>query len=207
MLLGLHQPDGGRLEVLGLDPVPRRARRCGPGSATPPSTTRSRPTSGPTTSSATSPRSTASPTGKPPAGPATRSVPGRPRRGALPPDRHDVDRPAPAGEAGPGHRPRPGRWSCSTSRPTASTRSSATRCWRSIRRVGTEFGINVLLSSHLLDEVERVCDGAVILPTAMVAASGSLAELRGTGEGLVLELDGDPAQQLACARRPAGRRR
>ena len=32
-----------------------------------------------------------------------------------------------------------------------------------IRRVGTEFGINVLLSSHLLDEVERVCDSAVIL--------------------------------------------
>ena len=36
-----------------------------------------------------------------------RALAGRARRGALPPDRHDVDRPAPAGEAGPGHRPRP----------------------------------------------------------------------------------------------------
>ena len=32
-----------------------------------------------------------------------------------------------------------------------------------IRRIGTEFGIDVLLSSHLLEEVERVCDDAVIL--------------------------------------------
>src|SRR6478736_573501 len=63
-----------------------------------------------------------------------------------------------------------------------------------IRRIGTDFGINVLLSSHLLDEVERVCDSAVILHDGMVAASGSLADLRGTGEGLVLELDADPAQ-------------
>lgn len=63
-----------------------------------------------------------------------------------------------------------------------------------IRRIGTDFGINILLSSHLLDEVERVCDSAVILHDGMVAASGSLAELRGTGEGLVLELDADPLQ-------------
>lgn len=68
-----------------------------------------------------------------------------------------------------------------------------------IRRVGTDFGINVLLSSHLLDEVERVCDSAVILHDGMVAASGSLAELRGTGEGLVLEVDSDPQQRTLVA--------
>ena len=62
-----------------------------------------------------------------------------------------------------------------------------------IRRIGSDFGINVLLSSHLLDEVERVCDGAVILHDGQVAAAGSLADLRGAGEGLVLELDADPA--------------
>ena len=63
-----------------------------------------------------------------------------------------------------------------------------------IRRIGTEFGINILLSSHLLDEVERVCDSAVILHDGIVAASGSLADLRGAGEGLVLELDAEPVQ-------------
>jgi ABC-2 type transport system ATP-binding protein len=51
-----------------------------------------------------------------------------------------------------------------------------------IRRVGNEFGINVLLSSHLLDEVERVCDAAVILVDGRVAAAGPLDELR-TGVG------------------------
>lgn len=66
-----------------------------------------------------------------------------------------------------------------------------------IRRIGTDFGINILLSSHLLDEVERVCDGAVILHDGTVAASGSLAELRGTGEGLLLDLDADPAQRAS----------
>ncbi len=68
-----------------------------------------------------------------------------------------------------------------------------------IRRIGTDFGINILLSSHLLDEVERVCDSAVILHDGAVAASGSLAELRGTGEGLLLDLDADPAQRSQVA--------
>ncbi|MCU1351968.1 MAG: transporter ATP-binding protein, partial [Acidimicrobiales bacterium] len=62
-----------------------------------------------------------------------------------------------------------------------------------IRRIGTEFGIDVLLSSHLLEEVERVCDNAVILHDGRVAAAGTLDELRGEGEGLVLEVDGEPA--------------
>ena len=75
-----------------------------------------------------------------------------------------------------------------------------------IRRIGTDFGIRVLLSSHLLDEVERVCDGAVILDEGTVATAGSLADLRGTGEGLVLELDGEPAERsrVVDALRAAG---
>jgi ABC-2 type transport system ATP-binding protein len=60
-----------------------------------------------------------------------------------------------------------------------------------IRRCGTEFGIDVLLSSHLLEEVERVCDSVVILRDGEVAASGSIDELRGVGQGLTVEVDGD----------------
>jgi len=60
-----------------------------------------------------------------------------------------------------------------------------------IHRVGHEFGITVLISSHLLEEVERICDAAVILAGGVVAAAGTLDELRGSGEGLMLELDGD----------------
>ncbi|CAN5746738.1 ABC transporter ATP-binding protein [soil metagenome] len=61
-----------------------------------------------------------------------------------------------------------------------------------IHRIGHEFGISVLLSSHLLEEVERICDSAVILSAGVVAASGPLDVLRGTGEGLAVELDGSP---------------
>jgi ABC-2 type transport system ATP-binding protein len=61
-----------------------------------------------------------------------------------------------------------------------------------IRRCGTEFGIDVLLSSHLLEEVERVCDSVVILRDGEVAANGSIDELRGVGHGVTVEPDGDP---------------
>ena len=59
-----------------------------------------------------------------------------------------------------------------------------------IRRVSADHEIDVVLSSHLLDEVERVCDGAVILSEGAVVAAGTLDELRGGADrGLVAELD------------------
>jgi len=61
-----------------------------------------------------------------------------------------------------------------------------------IRRCGTDFGIDVLLSSHLLEEVERVCDSVVILRDGVVAANGSINELRGIGHGVVIDVDGEP---------------
>ena len=72
-----------------------------------------------------------------------------------------------------------------------------------IRRIGSEFGIDVLLSSHLLDEVERICDGAVILAEGRVVAAGTLDELRGPASGLVVDVDGDAAA-VAAALRAAG---
>lgn len=58
-----------------------------------------------------------------------------------------------------------------------------------IRRIGNEYGIDVLLSSHLLDEVERVCDAAVILGEGRVLASGPLAELRANVGGWEVEVE------------------
>jgi ABC-2 type transport system ATP-binding protein len=43
-------------------------------------------------------------------------------------------------------------------------------------------GVAVLLNSHLIGEVERVCDRVVILDRGRVAASGSLSELLGRRE-------------------------
>jgi ABC-2 type transport system ATP-binding protein len=50
-------------------------------------------------------------------------------------------------------------------------------------------GVAVLLNSHLIGEVERVCDRVVILDRGRVAASGTLAELLGQRE-LRLHLTG-----------------
>ncbi len=62
-----------------------------------------------------------------------------------------------------------------------------------IKRVSSEFGIDVVLSSHLLDEVERVCDAAIILDEGRVVAGGTLAALVGDSSGMTVELDGDTA--------------
>lgn len=63
-----------------------------------------------------------------------------------------------------------------------------------IRRVGHEFGIHVVLSSHVLDEVERVADGAVILHAGRVVGSGTLTDLQATSTaGVVVDVIGDPS--------------
>ena len=62
-----------------------------------------------------------------------------------------------------------------------------------------ERGVAVLLNSHLIGEVERVCDRVVILDRGRVAAAGSLAELLGRRE-LRLRLDGlTPAAEARLA--------
>lgn len=64
-----------------------------------------------------------------------------------------------------------------------------------ILHIATSFEINVLLSSHLLDEVERICDDVVILGEGRTLAAGSLEELRGAGDAAVtVVLDGTDAQ-------------
>ena len=58
-----------------------------------------------------------------------------------------------------------------------------------IRRVGHDLGLDVILSSHLLDEVERVSDSVVIIDSGRTVRSGSLAELRGVDRAeLLVEL-------------------
>jgi ABC-2 type transport system ATP-binding protein len=58
-----------------------------------------------------------------------------------------------------------------------------------IRRVGHDLGIDVILSSHLLEEVERVSDAVVILDGGVAVASGRLDTLRGGDGELIIELD------------------
>jgi ABC-2 type transport system ATP-binding protein len=70
-----------------------------------------------------------------------------------------------------------------------------------IEHVGRDLGMHVVLSSHLLEEVERVSASVVILDHGRVVAEGGLAELGQTAPELAVELayDGgdDPAPRLA----------
>jgi ABC-2 type transport system ATP-binding protein len=74
---------------------------------------------------------------------------------------------------------------------------------RLIRRISTDFGIDMLLSSHQLEEVERVCDGVVILAGGVVSRAGSIRDLRGEAVGLVIEVD-DRTDDLAVRLTKAG---
>ncbi len=57
-----------------------------------------------------------------------------------------------------------------------------------IRQISSEYQIDVLLSSHLLEEVERICDHVVALDSGRLIAQGRLADLVGNDEGVVVEI-------------------
>ncbi|HUR76345.1 MAG TPA: ABC transporter ATP-binding protein [Acidimicrobiales bacterium] len=73
---------------------------------------------------------------------------------------------------------------------------------RLVRRVSVELGIHVLLSSHLLEEVERVADSVIILDEGRTVATGNVAELQaGTGPVEVLvTVDGDTTKLVSSLR-------
>jgi ABC-2 type transport system ATP-binding protein len=66
-----------------------------------------------------------------------------------------------------------------------------------IRAMVEQEGRTVFLSSHLLDEVEKVCDGAAIVDRGKIVSQGSIGELAGGsgGEELILGVD-DPELAL-----------
>lgn len=70
-----------------------------------------------------------------------------------------------------------------------------------IRRVGHDLGLNVILSSHLLEEVERVSDSVVIIDQGRTVRSGRLDDLRGLERAeLLVELadDGTDSRRLVA---------
>ena len=66
-----------------------------------------------------------------------------------------------------------------------------------IRRIGTEFGMDIVISSHHLEEVERICDAVVIVEGGVVVGAGTLADLRRGPDGLVVEVD-ERTEELAA---------
>jgi ABC-2 type transport system ATP-binding protein len=58
-------------------------------------------------------------------------------------------------------------------------------------------GRTVLLSSHLLGEVERICDRAAIVDRGRIVAQGPIAELAGAGGQAILIATSDDQEALA----------
>ncbi len=58
-----------------------------------------------------------------------------------------------------------------------------------IGQVSRDFGIDVLLSSHQLEEVEKVCDNIVVIAEGVVALDGPLTQLAQVDVGLELVVD------------------
>jgi ABC-2 type transport system ATP-binding protein len=71
-----------------------------------------------------------------------------------------------------------------------------------IRRTGNEFGIAIIMASHLLGEIERVCDFLVAIDAGRLlqaAALGTFTQQTGT---LLVEVDDEP--EALAARLGAG---
>ncbi|HLF79486.1 MAG TPA: ABC transporter ATP-binding protein [Dehalococcoidia bacterium] len=67
-----------------------------------------------------------------------------------------------------------------------------------IRRVGSDFGMSILMSSHLLGEIERVCDYLVVIDFGRLMQSNSISSFTSSMQVLSIEVD---AQQDELVRR------
>jgi ABC-2 type transport system ATP-binding protein len=72
-----------------------------------------------------------------------------------------------------------------------------------IRRIGTEFGISVLVASHLLGELERVCDHVVVIDAGQLLRSSSTADVTAASPLIAIEVT-ERSDDLAATLRDAG---
>ena len=67
-----------------------------------------------------------------------------------------------------------------------------------IRRIGREFGISILLSSHLMGDVERTCDRIIVLDEGRVVEEGDVSGFTQETQILAIEVD-DKREELLAA--------
>ena len=60
-----------------------------------------------------------------------------------------------------------------------------------VERTGHEFGISIVMSSHLLSEIERVCDGLIVIEGGKLMRTGRIAELTDETAVLAVEVERD----------------
>ena len=62
-----------------------------------------------------------------------------------------------------------------------------------VHRIGTEFGISVVVCSHLLGEIERICTSLVAIDAGRLLRSATLSSMTQHSDLLMVEIDEDPA--------------
>ncbi len=67
-----------------------------------------------------------------------------------------------------------------------------------IRRIGRDFGISILLSSHLMDDVERTCDRIVVLDGGHVTEEGAVSGFTQETETISAEVDDNLDEFMAA---------
>ena len=66
-----------------------------------------------------------------------------------------------------------------------------------VRRIGSDFGISVIVSSHLLGEVERICDHVVVIDSGRLLRSSTIGAL--TERSAVLAVEVFEGEELLAA--------
>ena len=67
-----------------------------------------------------------------------------------------------------------------------------------IRRTGREFGISILLSSHLMGDVEATCDRIIVLDEGQVTEEGTISRFTQETRSLIIDVD-DKRDELVAA--------
>jgi ABC-2 type transport system ATP-binding protein len=70
-----------------------------------------------------------------------------------------------------------------------------------VRKTHREFGISVLLSSHLMSDVERTCDRIIVLQGGHVVRSGEVGHFTQEMETVFIEVDTNREQLVAALER------
>jgi ABC-2 type transport system ATP-binding protein len=69
-----------------------------------------------------------------------------------------------------------------------------------VHRIGTEFGISVVVCSHLLGEVERICDSLIAIEAGRLLRADRISAMTGFSDVLAVEVS-EGTEELAAALR------
>jgi ABC-2 type transport system ATP-binding protein len=72
--------------------------------------------------------------------------------------------------------------------------------WQEVQRLNKEFGVTVFLTTHYLEEADRLSDRVAIIDRGVIVAEGKPSELKATIGGGVVSIGVEPAR-LPEARR------